>query len=535
MTGGAVGRREPNGAKYFEAHPECKKLFQKVGWLTFCESLQGYNDKATKAFAESFDGTKAQVGNLALTVSEDSVAVATGLQKTGERWFKGMRIKRQNLNEYLLPDHQNPDWGKGIPRAWVKEEWHEVLEAVQKFITCEGRYAITFLYHMRFLLHFQRKEKINLPFFLWRSLAKMAQRVQTDSVNPERSIFHHGLVRLLILDELKKQARTWNHSLFWSGFQENFTAENLESLGAEKSPQNIKSSPAKRRKRIPVGAPVEEETDTTQKKKQKGKIAGVEKASFKRTSPVVLHATRSRSTRNRAKQAPQELEQEQEEDNVIIAKSILRRPRTGFSEKNRLPSPSNPIDSNLEESEIPTVCISPISKLNTVELPEDYEPDLEPEDFKPAFDNLEPEDFKPIKQAAHSEKSTAMNTGNRSKLKKKNKKIQRLRDEIQELEFLDRHIKQENETLKAHSAKMNAKNKRLQSKCKTVFRKAREWYKQAVLLKKYNGRLRYRLIHKRRQNHQAKAVSTLNNHQNNQAKALSTLNIDILIQAAERV
>jgi len=38
----------------------------------------------------------------------------------------------------------------------------------------------------------------------------------------ERSLFHHELIKQLIEDELKKQNNTWNHFLFWNGFQYHF-------------------------------------------------------------------------------------------------------------------------------------------------------------------------------------------------------------------------------------------------------------------------------------------------------------------------
>ena len=37
--------------------------------------------------------------------------------------------------------------------------------------------------------------------------------------NHTYSVFHHGLIKLLIDKELEKKELTWPHFLFWSGFK----------------------------------------------------------------------------------------------------------------------------------------------------------------------------------------------------------------------------------------------------------------------------------------------------------------------------
>ena len=62
--------------------------------------------------------------------------------------------------------------------------------AVQNFITYEGRYGITLLYHMIFLLHFHGDQPLNLPFFLLKSLTKMESKVQHHPANLANNLFH---------------------------------------------------------------------------------------------------------------------------------------------------------------------------------------------------------------------------------------------------------------------------------------------------------------------------------------------------------
>jgi hypothetical protein len=73
----------------------------------------------------------------------------------------------------LKEDHQHPDWKKGIPRNYIKEEYHPMLANLQRFLTCEDRYVVTFIYHLRLLLHFEGGPEIDFPYFLWMSLIQV--------------------------------------------------------------------------------------------------------------------------------------------------------------------------------------------------------------------------------------------------------------------------------------------------------------------------------------------------------------------------
>ena len=49
---------------------------------------------------------------------------------------------------------------------------------LQRFVTSDGRYVVTFLYHLRLLLHFEGGPKMIFPYFLWMSLNKMARVIK---------------------------------------------------------------------------------------------------------------------------------------------------------------------------------------------------------------------------------------------------------------------------------------------------------------------------------------------------------------------
>jgi hypothetical protein len=110
---------------------------------------------------------------------------------------------------FLKDDHQHLDWKKGIPGNYIKEEYHPMITSLQRFITCEGRYVVTFIYHLRLLLHFEGGLEIDFPYFLWMSLNKMVRGVKSLSKTKKTSIYHKGLIKMLVLHELRKQRISW--------------------------------------------------------------------------------------------------------------------------------------------------------------------------------------------------------------------------------------------------------------------------------------------------------------------------------------
>ena len=52
--------------------------------------------------------------------------------------------------------------------------------------------------------------KLNLPYFLLNSLHKMAVTVQRTIGNQDRSLFHHGMTKMLVQYQLATIGKTWD-------------------------------------------------------------------------------------------------------------------------------------------------------------------------------------------------------------------------------------------------------------------------------------------------------------------------------------
>ena len=114
------------------------------------------------------------------------------------------------VNQFLLPDKKNPDWRRGIPHSWIRPEWHMALIVIHRYITCEGRFSLVYIYHIRILMHLNGDYPLNIPYFLLKSLTKMSKRVQSLSTNAKSSMFHQVLIKTLVMSALSELQKPWS-------------------------------------------------------------------------------------------------------------------------------------------------------------------------------------------------------------------------------------------------------------------------------------------------------------------------------------
>lgn len=212
-------RNEPEGLDITLKNKEVEQAFKQARCWNFCKKLQGGHAQVTKEFALNFAGLNSKVGMLELPVSPDMIAIVTEIPRGQENWFKNFKFDMNPCKEFLKQQFINSDLSKSVPRSYVKESYAQLLTCIHKYLTDEGRYNKVYSYHFKLLLHFTGKTSIDLPFYLFRSLSKMCDKVQLRKEAYEASLFHHGLVKLMVLHELQKIGRDWDTFIFMSGFQ----------------------------------------------------------------------------------------------------------------------------------------------------------------------------------------------------------------------------------------------------------------------------------------------------------------------------
>lgn len=216
---GKCQRNEPEGLDITLRDEGVKKAFKDAGCWNFCKKLQGGHAQVTKEFALNFTGLNSRIAMLEVQVSPEVIAAVTEIPRGQHEWFKNFKFDMNPCKEFLKEAYVNEDLTKAVPRNYVKEHYALLLTCIQKYLTCEGRYNKVYSYHFKLLLHFMGKASIDIPFYLFRSLSKMCDKVQLRKEDCETSLFHHGLIKLLVLDGLQKIGRDWNSFIFMAGFQ----------------------------------------------------------------------------------------------------------------------------------------------------------------------------------------------------------------------------------------------------------------------------------------------------------------------------
>jgi hypothetical protein len=173
---------------------------QGVGCLSFCQNMQRGHPEVARQFALHFDGIKIKVGNLEFEVSQASIAVSTRIHNNGERWFKSIILNGLFSKDFLKSDYQKDNSFKGVPRSHLVEGFDKILKIIQRYSTCEGRFNMICPYHIILFLNFNVKDEMNIPFYFLMSMGNMSDRVQDKSKVVYTSVFHSGLIRMLLME-----------------------------------------------------------------------------------------------------------------------------------------------------------------------------------------------------------------------------------------------------------------------------------------------------------------------------------------------
>jgi hypothetical protein len=178
---GPYGSNRANGFQALLSHDDAIDDLKAHGWDVFLRKFEGYNLAVVQAFAHTFDGFRAKVGDVQLEVTKYFIARATGLPLEGEKWFKNAKMEDVPWILFMV-SLKSTCFPKGIPIYFLKPRWHNLVLILKQFITCEGRYGLVFLYHICLLMLFIGFD-LNMSFYLLMSLYKMSKRYKRQNMN----------------------------------------------------------------------------------------------------------------------------------------------------------------------------------------------------------------------------------------------------------------------------------------------------------------------------------------------------------------
>jgi hypothetical protein len=211
-----VVRVEPNGNQALLMFDNARQDLADSGWLTFVERFEGFNLCVARQFAMTFDGCRAKVGDVQLEIDEQFISSATGLSTSGQRWFKNCKVEEVPWT-LLFQSRKITSCDRGMPVTMLKQRWHDLLMIIKQFVTCEGRYGLVFLYHLRLLMIFIGYP-LNMPFYFHRSLYKMSKKYKRHKA--DNNLFHHGLIKLIVVYHLSLLGDSWKAFIARNGFED---------------------------------------------------------------------------------------------------------------------------------------------------------------------------------------------------------------------------------------------------------------------------------------------------------------------------
>jgi hypothetical protein len=111
--------------------------------------------------------------------------------------------------DFLKPKYRKHKIGATIPREYVLDPYEKILRVIHKYFTFEDWFDRLYQYHTRILTHFITKIPLNFPLYLYRSMGEMVDKVHAKANQLKSILFHFSLVKLLVVEEIRKLNRDW--------------------------------------------------------------------------------------------------------------------------------------------------------------------------------------------------------------------------------------------------------------------------------------------------------------------------------------
>lgn len=83
------------------------------------------------------------------------------------------------------------------------------MKITMKYFTCEGRFSRLYNYHVKFLMYFTGVKPLNLPYYLYRGLAKKSNKLYHKISDHQTSLLHPTLIKIIVLYHLSQKNITW--------------------------------------------------------------------------------------------------------------------------------------------------------------------------------------------------------------------------------------------------------------------------------------------------------------------------------------
>ena len=111
-----------------------------------------------------------------------------------------------------------------------------MMKIIMKNFSCEGRFSRVYCYHIRLLIHFTKVKMLNIPYYIFRSVEKMAYFAKKiEHKDQMKSLFHHSLIKIIVLYHLKELNIAWS-TFIANPFFTHASTQNVQNIPSSSHP-----------------------------------------------------------------------------------------------------------------------------------------------------------------------------------------------------------------------------------------------------------------------------------------------------------
>lgn len=167
-----------------------------------------FYEKLKDWVAVQLKGETAIIAGIEFSFSVASISIATGLPDNGEYWFIGMNLDLENYKPFLKTPYRDTHTHL-LPFRYLLQKYAPLMKIFMRFFTCEGRFSKLYAYHIHLLMHFTSKKPLNMCNYLFRCISKMSENIQLKDKEHSPSLFHHSLIKTIVLHQLAERGMAW--------------------------------------------------------------------------------------------------------------------------------------------------------------------------------------------------------------------------------------------------------------------------------------------------------------------------------------
>jgi len=176
--GGKIIREEPTSLRELQACLVAVSCFRHQECFKFCEMVERvqFHHELARLFVTHLHKNEVTLVGITFIISSTIISEATRNPNVGEKWYKGQHLDESYYEPYIKAKYRN-QVKRLFPFKFLENRYVPLMRIIIKYFTCEGRFSRLYAYHIRLLMHFTRVKMLNLPYFMFRNIEKMAHIV----------------------------------------------------------------------------------------------------------------------------------------------------------------------------------------------------------------------------------------------------------------------------------------------------------------------------------------------------------------------